>query len=378
MEELDSFLTRLFEGGAFGHLTHPYEDLSLTFADVKDIVNQALSGKIQADEKVDGQNLMFTWKKGHLRAARNKGHLKAYGANSLTKEQLDQMFADRPPHIRQAFVTAMGDLEAALKKVDVRLLEEIFQEGKRFMNVEVILPATQNVVPYGLNVLVFHGTVEYDEQGNPVGQGMTKAGEYLESVVKKVNANIQRNFTLRGPNQIALKQVKDFQQKKREYLDKIKRAQGKLPEKTTIAQYHEMVWSKMIQQKGQALGYAVPPSLVKDLTQRWIHQDKSKNISQLQKEIESKEFQQWVREFDGKPSANYFKQVNEPFENLFLKLGVDVLANASGYLATSPDETARRVAQQTQKEIENIKQTGDPDALEKLERNWKESKNWGD
>ena len=354
-------------GGAFGHLTHPYEDLSLTFKDVKDIVNSALSGKLQADEKVDGQNLMFTWKGGHLRAARNKGHIKNYGVNALTKDQLDHMFSDRPPRIRQAFVTAMGDLETALKQVDVRILEEIFQEGKRFINVEVILPATQNVVPYGLNVLVFHGTVEYDEVGNPIGQGIIEAGQYLENIIKKVNANVQKNFTLRGPNRIVLKQVKDFQQKKREYLDKIKKAQGKLLDSATIADYHSEIWGQMIIEKAKGLGYTISKNVVADLVNRWVHDDKSKRIAQLQKEISSEPFKQWIREFDGNGSQSYFKQVNEPFENLFLKLGVDVLINASGYLAASPDSAAREVAQQTQQEIEKIKRSDDPNDLKKLE-----------
>jgi len=366
--ELESFLQRIVEGGAYGHLAHPYEDLSLTFRDVKAIVNSALSGKIQADEKVDGQNLMFTWKREQLRAARNKGHIKNYGENSLTKDQLDQMFADRPPQIRKAFVTAMGDLENALKQVDLRLLREIFQEGKRFVNVEVILPATQNVIPYGMNVLVFHGTVEYDEQGNPIGQGMVNAGQYLEGIIKKVNSNIQKNFTLRGPNPIVLKQVKDFQQKKKEYLDKIRQAQGKLPDSATISDYHTGLWSKMITQKASEFGYQIPKNIVGDLINRWVHDDKSKRIAQLQKEIVSPEFKQWIAEFDGKPAQAYFKQVNEAFENLFLKLGVDVLANATGYLAASPDAAARAVAQQTQQEIEKIRQSNDPEAISKLER----------
>ena len=367
-EELDGFIQKLFEGGAFGHLAHPYEDLSLTFIDVKSIVNQALSGKIRADEKVDGQNLMFTWKDGKLRAARNRGHLRNYGENALTKDQLDQMFADRPPHIRKAFVTAMEDLEEAISKVDIRLLDKIFENGKRFMNVEVILPSTQNVVPYGLNVLVFHGTVEYDETGSPVGRGLEDAGRFLEDIIKKVNANVQKNFTLRGPNKIALNQVKDFQQKKREYTEKIKKAQGKLPDTTTIGGYHKSVWSDMILKKASEFGYQIPRSVVNDLTNRWVFGDKSKRIIQLRKEINSEPFKQWVAEFDGEQAAAYFKQVNEPFENLFLKLGVDVLANASGYLATSPDQTARQVAQQTQQEIEKIKQSNDPDAIVKLER----------
>lgn len=366
--ELDGFVYRLLEGGAFGHLAHPYEDLNLTFKDVKDIVNKALSGKIQADEKVDGQNLMFTWKNGKLRAARNRGHLKNYGENALTKDQLDQMFADRPPQIRQAFVSAMGDLEEAISKVDIRLLDKIFDNGKRFMNVEVILPSTQNVIPYGLNVLVFHGTVEYDEAGNPIGQGLKNAGNFLENIIKNVNANVQKNFTIRGPNKIVLNQVKDFQQKKAEYTNKIKKAQGNLPDNTTIGGYHKNVWANMILKKASELGYQISNSIVNDLVNRWVFGDKSKRIVQLQKEIESEPFRRWVAEFDGKQAAIYFKQVNEPFENLFLKLGVDVLANASGYLAASPDQTARQVAQQTQREIEKIKQSNDPEAIAKLER----------
>ena len=365
---LDSFVDNLFEGGAAGHMAHPYEDLELTFDDARDIVNSALSGKIQADEKVDGQNIMFTWKGERLRAARNKGHIKNHGADALTKNQLDQMFADRPPHIRKAFVTAMGDMEKSLTNIDFRILDKIFDNGKRFMNVEVILPATQNVIPYGLNVLVFHGTVEYDEQGNPIGKGMEDAGHYLENVVKQVNANVQQNFTLRGPNKIVLNQVKNFQKKKQEYLTKIDKAQGSFPGTATIKDYHNAAWNKMITEKAKELGYQIPPSVLEDLTRRWVVGDKSKGIVQIQKEITSEPFRQWVKQFDGKPSVVFFKQVNEPFENLFLKLGVDVLASASGYLAASPDKTAQAVAAQTRQEIENIKQSNDPEAIAKLER----------
>jgi hypothetical protein len=358
----------LHEGGAYGHLTHPYEDLSLTFSDIKAMVNDALAGKLKVDEKVDGQNLMFTWKNNQLRAARNKSHLKNRGENALTKDSLDQMFADRPPQVRQAFTTAMSDLEGALSAVNPSMLEEIFQEGKRFMNMEVILPSTQNVIPYGMNLLVFHGTVEYDEAGNPVGQGLVNAGQYLESVVKKVNANIQKHFTLRGPNPITLKSVKNLPVKRAEYMQRIRKIQGTLPDSATLADYHTSVWAKMISTKAQESGYEISETMVNDLIQRWVLGNKSKSITQLRKEITNDSFRTWVQSFDGKQAIDYYKKVNEPIENLFLSLGVEVLTNASGYLASSPDAAARQIAQQTQQEIEKIKQSNDPDAIYKLER----------
>lgn len=376
-EELDTFTKRLLLcGGAYGHLSHPYEDMGITFADMKDIINSALSGNIKADEKIDGQNLMFTWKNGELRAARNKGHIKNYGENSLTKNQLDVMFADRPPQIRQAFVYAMTDLETALSMVDEKQLNEIFQDGKRFMNVEVVLPATQNVIPYGLSLLVFHGTVEYDQSGNPVGVGIIDAGEYLDKIIKNVNSNVQKHFTLRGPNRIILKQVKDFQQKKKEYLSIVKKLQGTLPDTATLEDYHRLVWSEMIREKSKEFKYSVSDIVVSQLVNRWVSEDKTIRIVKLQKEIESEEFKQWIQQVDRQRDL-YFKKLNQPFEYLFLKLGVDVLSNASGYLAASPDKAAREVSAKTQEEIEKIKQLNDPEAMSKLERELERIKHLG-
>lgn len=366
-EEVNFFIKRLVEGGAFGHLSHPYEDLTLTFSDIKDIVNAALSGKIEAEEKIDGQNLMFTWKDGVLRAARNKGHLKNYGENSLTKEQLDSMFADRSPQVREAFVSAMSDMESALSRINEDTLNKVFQNGKRFMNVEVILPETQNVIPYGLNILVFHGTIEYDENGNPIGHGMENAGKFLESIINRVSANVQKNFTLRGPNKVVLNQVKNFKQKRSEYNAQISKLQRSLSDSSTLTDYHYRIWTAMIRKKGMEVGYQIPDEIVNDIFKRWVLQDKSKNILQLKKEITSEPFRQWITQFNGKPSTSFFKQVNEPFETLFLRLGVDVLENASGYLSNSPNDAAKKIAQQTSQEIEKIKQSNDPNAMARLE-----------
>ena len=56
----------LFEGGAGGHMMHPYDDESLTFADIRNIIEDAGSGmldpqgKSRAVEKIDGYNMHFS------------------------------------------------------------------------------------------------------------------------------------------------------------------------------------------------------------------------------------------------------------------------------------------------------------------------------
>ena len=72
----------MLEGGAYGHLNHPFDDKKLTFSDFKKLIINTLQGKLDKEgpvtEKTDGQNIMISWKNGKLIAARNKGHIKNF------------------------------------------------------------------------------------------------------------------------------------------------------------------------------------------------------------------------------------------------------------------------------------------------------------
>jgi len=56
----------LLEGGAYGHMAHPFDDKDLTFGDLKKIIERGLGGKLNREdnvtEKLDGQNLMVSWR----------------------------------------------------------------------------------------------------------------------------------------------------------------------------------------------------------------------------------------------------------------------------------------------------------------------------
>ena len=74
------------EGGAFGHMSHPFDDITLSFDQISELTEIALSGEISkeevATEKLDGQALAISWKDGRLIAARNKGDRKNFGENA--------------------------------------------------------------------------------------------------------------------------------------------------------------------------------------------------------------------------------------------------------------------------------------------------------
>jgi hypothetical protein len=56
----------LVEGGAYGHMAHPFDDKDLTFKDLKNIIEMGLGGQLNREdnvtEKLDGQNLMISWR----------------------------------------------------------------------------------------------------------------------------------------------------------------------------------------------------------------------------------------------------------------------------------------------------------------------------
>ena len=56
----------LMEGGAYGHMAHPFDDNDLTFGDLKKIIELGLGGQLNREdnvtEKLDGQNIMISFK----------------------------------------------------------------------------------------------------------------------------------------------------------------------------------------------------------------------------------------------------------------------------------------------------------------------------
>jgi hypothetical protein len=84
---LDEEIQLLIEGGAYGHMNHPFDDKNITFSDLKNIIILGLGGELSREdnvtEKLDGQNLMVSWVNGKLVTARNKGQLKNFGSTAM-------------------------------------------------------------------------------------------------------------------------------------------------------------------------------------------------------------------------------------------------------------------------------------------------------
>jgi hypothetical protein len=104
-------------------------------------------------------------------------------------------------------VGAAEDLESAFKQLPSDQVDEMFGNGSTYMSTEIILPDSENVIPYGKAVLVFHGTITYDEDGNKVDQNPEHATQ-LNDMVKQYGQQQQKVFGIQGPHVITFSDEK--------------------------------------------------------------------------------------------------------------------------------------------------------------------------
>jgi len=357
----------LTEGGAAGHMAHPYDDHGLTFNEMKELIARALEGELDVEEavteKTDGQNLQVTWKNGQVGFARNKGTIK----KPLTTQELINKFEGRGP-ISDAFRESGQDLQAAFGKIDSSKLDEIFKNGRVFANMEIIYPATKNIINYDKAHIQFHNLVEYDETVNKVQTDMT-GGALIQKIIEDANAHMQNTFSFIPPQKIKLGRIADFEDQQAALfaeVDQLKTQFG-LKDTDLISEYHRAWWRDVITTKAQELGYDISDDLRDTLVDRWAFDDKSTPITAIKKQIENPEYSQWVTDFDKKDFKLYQKQNMEPFESIFLRLGALVLSNVSQILAADPSKSTQEIKRDIATLMKQVQQSKDPEILKKVE-----------
>jgi hypothetical protein len=350
----------LSEGGAYGHMSHPFDDMQLTFGELKDIIVKALNGELGVvREKTDGQALAISWKNGRLIAARNKGHLANAGANAMGIEDVASKFGGRGG-LTDAYNFAMKDLTAAISGLSDKQRKKIFNEGKCFMNLEVIWPTSVNVIPYGQALLVFHNTTCYDESGVAIGADQG-ASSTLAGMIKQVNADVQSKYTIQGPPVTEIPKSEDLSSKQGRYLSKLSKLQSefKLNDNDTMALYHQKWWENYIDKNA--------PTKIDKLTKnalirRWAFGDKSFRLNT----ISNPELQKWSIQNDKVDVIKKQKENMKRFEEIFLGVGADVLDFVGSVLTVHPDKAIRSMKAKLKQVASQVKTSTDATKIAKF------------
>ena len=248
-------------GGVAGHMAHLSEDLDLTFNEIVSILSKVASGEIKnATEKVDGQNLFLSWTinsdgevriaddadGGEARTARNRGDILRGG---MSTEEYISKWKGHPAE--NAFTNGFKAVSAALRKLSPETLEDIFSNGQRYVNMEIMYPKNPNIILYSAPNIVLHGLQYFGDDETSDSRMLAK--EKFRSLVKAVDGAVQEvggeNWSIYGPKIVALKKLADGSALE-EVTSKIQSFASPVGMGATLGDYVSLVVTKYAEQVG--------------------------------------------------------------------------------------------------------------------------------
>ena len=356
---------QLIAEGGIVNSAHPYEDDSLTFKDIKEMIKRGLVGTLDtsssAVEKLEGQNIMFSVRDGDLVFARSKGQVKSRGKNALDAAGARQMFSGRG-NIEEAFKQFVNDLQTTISQMSPEQQQAMFANGSKFMDVNVVFPDSKNVIPYNKNVLVFHGTVEYDEAGNDIAKSMNDGKMFADELIN-VNSQKQKELGAEGSRSIVFDDSETFTslQKLKEYVSLIHRLANEfgLDDNSTIEDYRKAWWAREI----DAMGVNWTDQERTGLIERWATGTKRFGM----KNIEDADKKKILREFEANQLTKMQRIVNKPLERMFVSLGVHTLKRVAEFLSANNPGVAAELKKELISSIEAVQSTDDTNRLAKLQ-----------
>jgi hypothetical protein len=191
-------------GGVAGHMAHIHESMDLTFGDIKDLLRGVATAELDVLEKVDGQNLFFTWnaKLGQLRTARNAGDVAKGG---MSPEEFASKWKGHPAE--DAFTQGFEAIEQAVGSLSDEQRQAIFgPDGKRYVNAEVMYSGNPNMIQYDGNYVVVHNLQEFP------GGTVVNSGEFQQLVdaIEGFDAQASKGrWQVAGPQLVPLQDISE-------------------------------------------------------------------------------------------------------------------------------------------------------------------------
>ena len=214
----------LTEGGAAGHMSHPYENVSLTFAKLKEMFKLASRGfpGLKVTEKLDGQNIFISYNPvtQEALAIRNKSHARAGGINKATL--IAALTTDRPvdKRVPQNVVEAYADALTNFETVSNMVPADFFVRedgGMVFYNAEVMDPRSPNVVDYDAQTLAVHRVGHVVVKDGEISKLDSAEAEKHAIQLEQILDNMADGSSMPSVRVNAINNFKDFVEKKDAY-----------------------------------------------------------------------------------------------------------------------------------------------------------------
>jgi len=189
-------------GGIAKHLSHVWEDLDMTFGDLKGILSEASQGNLEAVEKWDGVNLHFCVdSSGIVRFGRNDTHRRNGG---LTLRELRDFFEGHPA--QDTFVR--GGI-AICEMVQDSWWPLGFSK-RNWVNCDVIDTSRPQLLNYDRNAVALHEAVSYDANGFKLASTSESVKNQFKKLVESLPSSVSfdgEEFDIVGPKLIEVNEI---------------------------------------------------------------------------------------------------------------------------------------------------------------------------
>lgn len=357
MKSLFQYIT---EGGASGHMKHPYDYTDFTLRDIKGLIRNLFSGRIEdITEKIDGTNIQATMNlKGEVVFIRNKTDLNSANGG-MTIDDMSKKWADKP-HIAKTFLTAGQLITEVFRKIGPEFFNPT--TGKRLVcNCECVIEGKTNVLYYGNSQVDFHDIWIYElNEGQWENTDVTKKGL---DVINRACENVQGAQitpkviirTTEKTNEILTTYIKE--------IDRIFK-KDELGEYNTIEEWKKRRFEKWLQDNGYKWIYDDFYGTDK-LFERWFNGDKSYNIKKIKELYEGHEDE--LMNLDKKGYKQIVGDVMQPLDNFFTRLGNDLIELCDGIINTgNKDAVVKQLSKDLDDAVHTIREEGTEDANQKL------------
>ena len=359
LQYIHEALQPVFEGGAGGHMAHPFDYTDFTANDLIELVDSLFKGKVEhLKEKLDGMNINASMNNdGEIIFIRNNTERNSEQGGILLKD-LDARW-DGKEHQKKVFMTAGKIIEQIFPKVG----KEFFnpdENHRKIINCECIIAGKTNIMPYAKDRVAFHGYTIWEKGTDKKGNFTWIEKEDIEGHVDELYKAAEDIDEAKPRPDLMIKNLEEgmkFAEQFTKAISKLWDDEG-LTTDTSVEDWKKSRFKKFA------------PNWCKDdelIFNRLCNGDKSVNLRELKKKYADHIDE--LNDLDKKGGKELVGKIMEPMDNLFLSIGNELLDQLEGFVnSEDKDKTIDIVKQDTENLIKTIEASDSIDAKEKLEK----------
>lgn len=359
MQSLYNFLieSMISEGGAAGHLPHVIDFSDFTAKNLKELVSDIFSGKIEdVTEKIDGVNIQATMNPaGEVVFIRNNGDVNSPNGGMTISDMAAKW--QSKPEVANTYISAGKTIKKVFDKLGVDFFNPN-KDTKIVINCECVNAGQTNIIPYAAARVSFHDIWTYKNMSGVWSVAdITKKG--LDVVEKACEGLDGARPTPKVIIEIT-SNTNDLIKKYHDMIDDLFEKDDNMSiDAWKRAKFVSLLDGKWSWIKEQSNGVDI-------FYDRWFNKNKKINLKELKKLYPNN-----VDELDGIEKSSLYKEVvdeiTEPLDTIFLKLGNDVIRLCAGLLnGAQNDNVVKKLQDDMRKVVKDVKADGSSSSQAKL------------